>query len=147
MSPYPQAPPFAPDEIESFLERPLIAKLCTHNEDGTIHIAPIWFKYENGELWFGTQEVTRKVRNIRRNTNVSVVIDTTDPAIQGVLISGKAELDYDDVIAKRVSIFEKYMPPEQAGGLARNLAAQWKPVIIRVKPERIVSFDYAKGFG
>ena len=42
---YPQAKPFTVEEAETFLAQSLIAKLGTHNEDGTIHIAPLWFKY------------------------------------------------------------------------------------------------------
>ena len=39
-APYPQAKPFTAEEAEAFLVRPLIAKLASHNADGTIHIAP-----------------------------------------------------------------------------------------------------------
>lgn len=144
---YPQAHPMLRDEMEAFLAQPLIAKLCTHNEDGTIHVVPIWFKYQDGEILLGTQEITRKVRNIKRDNRVSVLVDTTEPRLKGVIMSGRADLDYDDVIPKRVSIFEKYMGPENAPGLAERLASNWKPVVIRVKPEHIISFDYSKGFG
>jgi PPOX class probable F420-dependent enzyme len=144
---YPQAQPFTSDEVESFLARPLIAKLCTYNDDGTIHIVPIWFRYENGEILLGTQEVTRKVRNIKRDNRVSVLVDTQEPTLQGVIVHGHAVLDYDDVIPKRISIFEKYLGSEDDPGLAKRLASNWTPVIVRIKPEHIISFDYSKGFG
>ena len=144
---YPQAKPFMEDEVVPFLERPLIAKLCTHNEDGSIHVVPIWFKYEDGDILFGTQELTRKVRNIKRNAQVSVLIDTQEPALQGVILTGHADLDYENVIPKRISIFEKYRGSENAPGLAERLASKWTPVIIRVKADQIISFDYTKGFG
>lgn len=146
MSEYPQAPPFRPDEIEPFLERSLIAKLGTINEDGSVHIAPLWFRYQDGELLFGTQVITRKIRNIERNNQVTVLIDGTEPAIQAVLIYGTAKLDYDDIITKRTRIFEKYMPAEAAPQFAQNLAQRYEMVVIRVRPERMVTFDYAKGF-
>ena len=135
------------DNLESFLGRPLIAKLCTHNKDGTIHIAPIWFNYDSGEILLGTQELTQKVQNIKRNNRVTVLIDTTEPNLAGAIIYGQARLDYDEIITKRASIFGKYMDPSNAPGLATKLASQWKPVVIRIKPERIISFDYSIGFG
>ena len=144
---YPQAKPFTDDEVEDFLTRSLIAKLCTHNEDGTIHIAPLWFKYDNGEMLLGTQEVTRKVQNIKQNQDVTVLVDTHDPTLQAVIMRGRATLDYEDVIPKRIAIFEKYMGPEEAVGLANQIASAWEPVVIRVKPEQMTSFDYSKGFG
>jgi hypothetical protein len=33
---------------------------------------------------------------------------------------------------------------ENARGLAAMLAESWPPLIIRVKPERVTSYDYAK---
>jgi nitroimidazol reductase NimA-like FMN-containing flavoprotein (pyridoxamine 5'-phosphate oxidase superfamily) len=55
MKPYPQMPPFTQDEIEAFLNEAPIARLSSHNSDGTIHIAPVYFKYENGNILIGTQ--------------------------------------------------------------------------------------------
>ena len=61
VSTYPQAHAMSGEEMDIFLARPLIAKLCTHNPDGSIHIVPIWFRYANGEILLGTQEITQKV--------------------------------------------------------------------------------------
>jgi PPOX class probable F420-dependent enzyme len=135
------------EEMEAFLARPLIAKLCTHNPDGSIHIVPIWFRYEAGEILMGTQETTQKVQNIKRDSRVTVLVDTTEPRLGGVIMYGAAELDYDDVIPTRTSIFAKYMDAERAPELAARLASQWKPVIVRIRPERVITFDYSKGFG
>ena len=141
---YPQMPPLTQEEIESFLKGSHIAKFGSFNEDGTIHIAPLYYKYEDGQILLGTQVVSRKVKNVQRNNNVTVLIDTYEQLPKGVLIYGKADLDHEDVITKRVSLFENYMPPEQALGLAQSLADRFEPVIIRVQPERITSYDYAK---
>ena len=146
-SPYPQAKPFTPAEAEAFLARPLIAKLATHNADGTIHIAPLWFSHQDGDILFGTQEITHKIANIKRDPRVTVLVDGVDPVLQAVMIYGTAHLEYDDVLAKRIAIFEKYMPADQAAGFAASLASAYEPVIIRVKPQRMITFDYSKGMG
>ncbi len=103
-------PPLTEQELETFLEQSPLATLCTHNKDGTIHATPIWFKYEGGQIMFGTQQDSRRVKNIKQNPDVTVVVDTDQAPYKGIVIYGKAELDYNDVIPKRVSIFEKYMP-------------------------------------
>ena len=141
---YPQKPPLADDEREALLREAPIAHLGSLNPDGTIHLAALWFQYEDGDIVFGTLEMTNMVRNCKSNPNVTVLIDVEGPPLRGVLIYGRAELEYDDVVARRVALFEKYMPTEHAQGLAKTLAAKWAPVIIRVKPERITSYDYAK---
>ena len=144
MSPkdYPQALPFDEDEVETFLARSLIAKLCTHNEDGTIHIAPIWYRYDDGTFLMGTQEISRKVRNIKRDNRVTLMVDAQEPVLQAVIVQGRAVLEYEDVISRRGEIFARYV--DDPDGLADGLAEKWKPVILRVVPEKMVTFDYSK---
>jgi PPOX class probable F420-dependent enzyme len=142
---YPQMPPLTQAEVEEFLSQPHLARLSTHNEDGSIQTTPIWFNYADGDILLGTQEVSRKVRNIKHNPQVTILIDDPTPPFKGVLIYGQARLDYDDVLARRTAIISKYMPPADAAGLAQGLASKWQSVIIRVRPDRIVSFDYGKG--
>jgi|SRR5579872_4063578 len=137
-------PPLTEKELETFLNQAPIARLSSHNADGTIHSAPIWFKYEGGELLFGTQQDSRRIKNIRKNPDVTVVVDSEQVPYKGILIYGRATLDYDNVIAKRVTIFQKYMPKENAEGLAQGLAKLRKPVVIRVAPKKMVSYDYGK---
>ena len=143
---YPQAPPFLNDqELEQFLARPLLARFGTHNEDGTIHIAPLYYLYDQGVFWFGTQEVSRKIRNIRRDERVTVMIDSPEPVLQSVLIYGTAQLDYDDLVTKRVRIVERYFDsPENASSFVERLTKAWKTVIIRVQPTQMVSIDYSQ---
>ena len=142
---YPQMPPLTREEMEIFLHQPLIAKLGTLNEDGTIHMAPVIFRYENGEFIIGTADANRRTRNIQRNPAVSLLIDDPNPPFKAVLVYGKAELDHEDVLPKRITIFEKYNPSrEQAVRMAEGFCSRWASVIIRIKPERMVSFDYSK---
>lgn len=141
---YPQLPRMNDEELATFLEHAQFARIATMNEDGTIHIAPIFFKYLDGQLLMATQDPSRKVRNIKRNNNVTVLIDTTDVPFQGALIYGKAELDYEDVVSKRIPIFEKRLSREEAETYAKRLSDKWKCVILRITPTRISSFDYSK---
>ena len=62
-------------------------------------------------------------------------------------MQGRAVVEYENVIPRRIMIFSKYMDPSEAPVLAQRLASNWKPVIIRIKPEKFISFDYSKGFG
>jgi nitroimidazol reductase NimA-like FMN-containing flavoprotein (pyridoxamine 5'-phosphate oxidase superfamily) len=145
---YPQAPSMTDEEIVSFFEQVIFARLGTVNEDGTVHIAPVYFKYEGGQIVIATQEPSRKIRNIKRNNNVTVLIDTTEIPYRGVLVYGTAELDYEDIIAKRIAIFERrpWAPSREEGeAYARKLSNKWQCAIVRITPLRMASFDYSKG--
>ena len=140
---YPQMPPFQPEEIPVFLERPILARLGTLNKDGTIHLTPIYFNYVDGDFLLGTQAMSRRVRNIQRNPRVSLLIDDRNP-LGAVLVYGTATLEYENVLPRRIAILERYNPHDYAVEFAEWLCSTYKSVIIRVKPERMVSFDYTK---
>jgi len=144
MPDYPQKPPMTSDEVAALLNEARIARLCTHNADGSIHCTPTWFQYSDDSILIGTQAVTRKVANVARDPNVTVLIDVEEPESRGVMIIGEAVLETVDAVARRVSIFERYMAPEEARSLAASLAAAFEPVIIRVVPRTMISWDYGK---
>ncbi len=143
---YTQAPPLTDEEIKALLKEAPIARICSFNQDGTIHAAPVWFKYENGCIVLTTPKASRKARNIKRNKHVTVLIDIEGPSTKGVIIYGKAELENLEIddLPWTTSLLEKYMPNEQARALAQGLYKIYKPVKISIKPEHIASFDYTK---
>jgi hypothetical protein len=142
----PQAAPFANEtELLAFLERPLLARFSSHNPDGTIHIAPLYFLFSDGVFLFGTQPSSRKVRNIMRNPRVSVLVDTDEPVLQSVLAYDQAELDHKDVLKKRITILTKYgYSTANALDFACRLAEAWGSVIVRLQPTKLVTVDYSK---
>jgi len=91
-----------------------------------------------------TQDPSRKIRNIKRNKNVTVLIDKTELPFKGALIYGTAELDYEDVIPKRIAIFERRLSREEAETYAWRLSSKWQCVIVRITPVHVASFDYSK---
>jgi len=143
--PYPQMPPLTDEEVVSLLQAVPIARLATHNPDGSIHLVPMLFKYVDGVIVLGTQAITRKIKNIERDPNVTVLVDIEEMPAKGAMIYGTATLDTDDLVAERVEIFDRTMPHEAAQGFANSLAAQFEPAVIRVVPKKIVSWDYSKG--
>ena len=141
---YPQLPSMTKSELKAFLDFAEFARLATMNDDGTIHLAPIFFKHQDGLILMASQDPSRKVRNIKRNPHVTILVDTTDVPFKGAVIYGRAELDYEDVIAKRIAIFQRRLSLADAETYAKRLSGKWRCVIIRVTPSKIVSFDYSK---
>ncbi|TET59053.1 MAG: pyridoxamine 5'-phosphate oxidase family protein [Promethearchaeota archaeon] len=141
---YTQAPPLADEEMGNFLKEAPTARICSINEDGTIHGVPVWFKYESGQFIIATIEKSRKVRNIAKNNNVTLIIDVGSPAIRGVIVYGKAEVDLKAWDPDAINLLAKYMSREEAEKMWQimNETAKW--VKITVKPEKMPSFDYTK---
>ena len=139
-----QAPPLTAKEIESLLKKNIIARICTHNKDGTIHAAPVSCEYRNGQIVILSYVSSLKTKNIKRNNNVTVLIDTE--SVQGVLIYGKAELGHENVYQLAISMWEKAFraPKDKVERLVKAYLDKVKFVVVRITPQRIVTFDYTK---
>jgi hypothetical protein len=143
-----QAPPLSNEEIESVLRENRIARICTHNKDGTIHVMPVGYTYLNGQILIASLIKSRKNRNIQRNNDVTVLVDTPDP-LRGILIYGKAEIDYDNVYETVLKINEtslraRGMSKEQLERVTKAYLDVFKSLIVKVTPKHIVTFDYTK---
>jgi nitroimidazol reductase NimA-like FMN-containing flavoprotein (pyridoxamine 5'-phosphate oxidase superfamily) len=139
-----QAPPLTSEEIGSLLKENNTARICTHNKDGTIHAIPVSYRYMNGQIVLLSYASSRKTRNIKRNNDVTVLIDTG--SAQGVLIYGKAELEYDNVYQMALSVWEKSYraPRDKFERFVQAALDKVRMVIVKVTPKRIITFDYTK---
>ena len=129
------------EEIESLLEEARIVVFCSHNKDGTIHAAPVWYRYIDGKIVVLTPGRSRKARNVKRDKNVSVLIEMRKPP-KGVLFYGEAELDYSNPVSTAISICEKYMSKEKAKSFGEGSVSSGMDLVIRVKPERMATFHF-----
>jgi hypothetical protein len=124
------------------------ARICTHNKDGTIHAMPVAYRYMNGQIVIMSLIKSRKNRNIERNNDVTVLVDTPDP-LRGILIYGSAEIDYDNVYEQALTITETSpafigMPKEKFQRVTKAYVDTFKSVIVKITPKHITTFDYTK---
>jgi len=63
------------DAVRELLGLRLIATLGTTNDDGSIHLTPIWYLYEAGRLYLPTGSGSRKARNVQARPTVTVLVD------------------------------------------------------------------------
>lgn len=106
------------EETESLIREAKIARFCSLNKDGTIHVVPVWYMYENGQIVTATPISSRKARNVKRNKKVTVLIDISEGGVMPrcVIVYGKAEMDYDNVFPALASALERYMPKDKTEG-------------------------------
>ena len=90
---YTQAPQLSEEEIDALLKEANTARICSLSPDGTIHAATVNYKYENGRIYICSPKASRKSRNLKRNKNVTVLIDIVGSTLsdfKGVMIQGNA---------------------------------------------------------
>jgi PPOX class probable F420-dependent enzyme len=136
--------PLSEKEVEEFLRQPNIAVLATVAADGQPHAVPTWYEYDDGEIVFHTGLRTRKYRNIQANERVSICVDTKTPPYKAIVIYGRARTEEgtDEERSRRIAI--AYLGEALGSRYADSLRGE-RLVVVRVKPERIVSWDYGRG--
>ncbi len=139
-------------ERRDFVRAARTVILCSIAKDGAPHPMPMWFGVEDdGTIAMTTFSKSQKVRNLERDPRVSLLIeDGEDYAkLRGVVFYGKAQLSQDkkavlDVL-ERVATRSGAAPAADPGALRAALEkTAAKRVAIRVRPDRIVSWDHAK---
>ena len=141
------APPSMTDEeIQAFLAQPLVASLAVVRDNNTPQLTPIWFIYEDGVMFMSTRTYAAKVKHIRANPNVSVVVETMDAPLKNTVVTleGKAEVQDSGVKAVVEKIYRKYIGEEgmQTPAAQRNINTP--RVILKITPRKIRSIDTTK---
>lgn len=141
--------PVTEAEVERFLDSKLNIQLATIDEEGYPNIQPIWFYYDNGKIYLGTQKGTKKVQNIRRDpSKIYFSIDDENYPYRGVKGRGEAKISED--MQKNVAIMEK-ISRKYLGTLDHPLAKMLMDnarngteVVIEIEPKFFSAWDFGK---
>ena len=136
--------PLSEKEIEEFLRQPNIAVLATVGADGQPHTVPTWYEYDDGEIVFMTGLRTRKYRDIQANDRVSICVDTKTAPYKAVVVHGRARTEEgtDEERSRRIAV--AYLGEALGNSYVDSLGGE-RVVIVRVRPEHIISWDYGRG--
>jgi PPOX class probable F420-dependent enzyme len=133
--------PLSQSEIDTFLAEPHIAIVSTTGPTGKPHAMPIWYAWRDGKVLFHTGGDSKKMRNLRTNDRVSVVVDTKTAPYKVVVIEGRAkELPGDNALGREVAIH--YLGAKQGEQYAAR--SREPGALVEVTPTKIISWDYAR---
>ncbi len=128
------------EDLGDLVEQPIIAILATRRPDDSILLSPVWFDYRDGgfSIWATSME-EGKVRHIRQDPRVNLVVANADWPYKGVEIRTQARLTTDgfyDVLRRTA---DRYLGP----GSGDEMAPRYEPgVVIRVEPGVVRAWDY-----
>ncbi len=141
-------------ELASYLAKAQTMTISSINKDGTPHPMPMWFGVEpDGAIVMSTFTKSQKIANIARDPRVSLLVESGGAvysSLKGVVIYGKAELIRDDDqvvdILTRVSTKTLDNPDDKTREGIRTAVRGTAPkrTGIRIRPEKIVSWDHSK---
>jgi nitroimidazol reductase NimA-like FMN-containing flavoprotein (pyridoxamine 5'-phosphate oxidase superfamily) len=134
-------------EIDELLSMTLIVNLATlDDDDGSIHLLPMWFLRIGNYICIPTSHHTHKYRNLRARPHASVMIDLSQAGLnlKGVLIRGRVELVEGDEEARRInrSIHLKYVTPEALSDASvASYLSEGGDVTVKVHMDHVVSWN------
>ncbi|MFF3860160.1 PPOX class F420-dependent oxidoreductase [Streptomyces sp. NPDC002209] len=117
-------------------------KLSTVREDGSPHIAPIWFVLDGDSFVFNTGKDTVKGRNLLRDGRVALCVDDDRPPFSYVVLQGRAEIseDLEEMLPWATRISARYMGEEHAEAFGRRNAVPGE-LLVRVAVDKVISVD------
>ena len=128
--------------VRDFLAGRHVGVLGVNRRQGGPQLVPVWYAYEDGDIWIPTELRVAKVANISRDPEVSFCVDDKSPPHKGVVMYCTAEIITEGIIERRRRIMSRYVGDEEG----ERIAAEPRPLgmaLIRLKPHRTYSYDYS----
>lgn len=133
--------PLTPQELDAFLAEPHIAVVATSGPAGKPHAMPVWYAWRDGKVLFHTGPDSKKLRNLRGNPRISVVVDTKVATYKVVVIEGRAsESAGDPALATEIAVH--YLGEKQGRRYVERSGGTGS--LVTVTPGKIISWDYAR---
>jgi PPOX class probable F420-dependent enzyme len=138
-----------PGEISDFLERSRTLTLSSHNRDGSIHSVAMWYGFIDGDIAFSTRAKSQKAINIRRNDNITCLIESGSldyDRLMGVEIIGTAQIvtDPPQRFQQARSSYQRNVAEYSDEDRALVEAIVVNRLVVRVVPTRIATWDHSK---
>ena len=126
------------------------AAVATTSADGSPHVVPLWFVWQEDAIFVSTRQDGRTWANVARDPRVAITIDLGRAWVEvaGVEILGLAEpLSAESaVMRKPISAWhEKYRPLLAGEGFARFAEEVRGLGFLRVVPDAVRAWDHARG--
>lgn len=141
------------DEIRSFLRANKTIILTSNGVGGFPHPMPMWFAMDDDlVVSMTTFRASQKIKNLQRDPRVSLLAESglEYSELKGVVLYGRAELsdDLDAIVATLLAAAGREVAADDGAGVAAMNEVMKKTAskrtLIRVKPDRVVSWDHGK---
>jgi nitroimidazol reductase NimA-like FMN-containing flavoprotein (pyridoxamine 5'-phosphate oxidase superfamily) len=131
-------------ELANLVALERVCRIATVGRDGRPHVVPVCHAADNGRIYFGTDRDSLKVRHLKANPNLTVVVDVYAEdwsGLKGVMIQGSAALiDRGPRFRKiRDLIYRKYPQYPKAAALSER-----DSTMVEVTPLHVTSWGFDK---
>ena len=135
-------------ERETFLADVHVGVLAVAEPGHGPLAVPIWYGYRpGGELWVVTGRDSRKGRLLAASPRVSLCVQTESPPYKYASVEGPVVFVGPSDRQRDVRpLAHRYLGRELGDRYLEATAGEEESVVVRVRPERWLTVDYAKQF-
>ena len=133
------------DEQVTFLRTHHKAALATIDQHGFPHVVGMNYFVKDGTFFMTSYGKAQKVMNIRRNPKVALMVEAGSAygELRGVMVRGRCEI-IDDVEAVRAAFAHMAEERGARGPAPAAAASAPKRVLLKIVPEKVVTWDHTK---
>jgi PPOX class probable F420-dependent enzyme len=128
------------DAQRAFLDRPLHAIVATLRPDGSVVQSVVWYQRQGDELWISTSPASVKVRHLRRDPRISLLVLSEDGSAY-LALAGRATIVEDVETPDRIALMRRYVGEQGAWELVRRRPLSRPNARIRVRIERVTAYN------
>ncbi|MGH9777377.1 MAG: pyridoxamine 5'-phosphate oxidase family protein [Candidatus Acidiferrales bacterium] len=135
------------EKLHQFLQGRFIASLATENDDGSIHLAAVWYIFEGDTFLVATTSSTRKARNVLARPKASLMVDARTTELQkGTTAICTVEVIHgEESRAINHRIHGRYLSAAALADPAVGPAfADMDDMTLRLVPQRWIDWDMAE---
>jgi PPOX class probable F420-dependent enzyme len=131
------------DAQRAFLDRPLHAIIATLRRDGTAVQSVVWYLRDGDELWISTSPDSTKVRHLRRDPRISVLVLSEDGSAY-LALEGTATITEDVETPDRIELMRRYVGEDGARQMIARRPLSRPNARVRVHPHRVTTYNLAE---
>jgi PPOX class probable F420-dependent enzyme len=131
-----------PEDLGDLLIQPRLATLATNFADGTVLLSPVWHEWCDAGFTILIGAIDVKLRHLRRDPRVSVVVAEDARPYRGIEVRGQAAIVPNDDGATLLRIAQRYLGAEAGQAYAEN-SNPANSVTLRIRPGVLRAWDFA----
>jgi len=133
-----------PDGLGDLLTEPKVAILATRCADGSELLAPVWHEWTDGGFTIVIDGNDAKIRNLRRDPRLSVVVAEDEPPYRGIEVRGEAKFVETSAAPILRRLAERYLGNRDVEAyLERMRSWSEEAVVLRLEPGVLRAWDFA----
>jgi PPOX class probable F420-dependent enzyme len=135
-----------PDEQAAFFRERKKAALATIDKDGYPHVVAMNYFARDGAFYMTSYGKAQKVLNVQRNPKVALMVEVGDEysELRGVMIRGRCEI-LEGEAAVRAAFEGRAVAQANPAPVNPGAAASApKRVVLKIVPDKVVSWDHRK---